>query len=371
MFNSYLSRVTSFALLILLLPWSSVTLAYSVSGNASARFGVSAPVIDSFNGVTGAESVTVEKINTLGGATSTASSQLDANLGVNTLVYTGPGAQFLGNASVGSLNSLILPSPTGSSETTIDVVVPMRISGELNINPEASDPQYAQVTASASISAGFLVDLDQITLQASFDGDPRRVLWLSPAEVLVELAEDDELRSGICDDPTTTDPSCFMDSGLSFISRPEDGFFEVNFVFESSDANPENELVFDLYIPGVFELDRQVLFSSNLAVNADVFSDSCDECPFAEAIFGSGFSYSMSTGSTSVIPDWSSEDTVGTPQIAPLASVPVPPAVWLFGSGLLGLVGIARRRKKTTSSLQQQKPRSSYFPLHRIFHRQR
>jgi hypothetical protein len=26
--------------------------------------------------------------------------------------------------------------------------------------------------------------------------------------------------------------------------------------------------------------------------------------------------------------------------------VPVPPAVWLFGSGLLGLVGIARRRKQ-------------------------
>jgi hypothetical protein len=26
--------------------------------------------------------------------------------------------------------------------------------------------------------------------------------------------------------------------------------------------------------------------------------------------------------------------------------VPVPAAVWLFGSGLLGLVGIARRKKK-------------------------
>jgi hypothetical protein len=32
-----------------------------------------------------------------------------------------------------------------------------------------------------------------------------------------------------------------------------------------------------------------------------------------------------------------------------VAPVPVPPAVWLFGSGLLGLVGIARRKKKSQS----------------------
>ena len=25
--------------------------------------------------------------------------------------------------------------------------------------------------------------------------------------------------------------------------------------------------------------------------------------------------------------------------------VPIPPAIWLFGSGLIGLVGIARRKK--------------------------
>jgi hypothetical protein len=31
-----------------------------------------------------------------------------------------------------------------------------------------------------------------------------------------------------------------------------------------------------------------------------------------------------------------------------LTSVPVPAAVWLFGSGLMGLVGVARRKKKTS-----------------------
>jgi hypothetical protein len=30
---------------------------------------------------------------------------------------------------------------------------------------------------------------------------------------------------------------------------------------------------------------------------------------------------------------------------ADVAAVPVPAAVWLFGSGLLGLIGVARRKK--------------------------
>jgi hypothetical protein len=28
-----------------------------------------------------------------------------------------------------------------------------------------------------------------------------------------------------------------------------------------------------------------------------------------------------------------------------VSAIPVPAAVWLFGSGLIGLVGVARRRK--------------------------
>lgn len=36
----------------------------------------------------------------------------------------------------------------------------------------------------------------------------------------------------------------------------------------------------------------------------------------------------------------------GIVSAAPVSAVPIPAAVWLFGSGLLGLAGIARRRKQ-------------------------
>ena len=64
--------------------------------------------------------------------------------------------------------------------------------------------------------------------------------------------------------------------------------------------------------------------------------------PTGEYIGGINLSFAMATGtsvgsaftSTSVY----SGDVVNTP------AVPVPAAVWLFGSGLIGLVGVARRR---------------------------
>jgi hypothetical protein len=42
---------------------------------------------------------------------------------------------------------------------------------------------------------------------------------------------------------------------------------------------------------------------------------------------------------------WNSTSTIT--YVSALSSVPVPAAVWLFGSGLLGLIGIGKKRKKT------------------------
>ena len=49
--------------------------------------------------------------------------------------------------------------------------------------------------------------------------------------------------------------------------------------------------------------------------------------------------------------DWTDEDLghltgeLGVTIVGSLTTVPVPPAVWLFGSGLVGLAGVARRKK--------------------------
>ena len=52
-----------------------------------------------------------------------------------------------------------------------------------------------------------------------------------------------------------------------------------------------------------------------------------------------GFDRTMTNGN---IAGWCFTDTWGTPPVIP--TVPIPGAVWLLGSGLVGLVGIRRRR---------------------------
>ena len=44
-------------------------------------------------------------------------------------------------------------------------------------------------------------------------------------------------------------------------------------------------------------------------------------------------------------PSWNGPSLAATLGIDNITAVPVPAAFWLFGSGLLGLIGIARRKK--------------------------
>lgn len=55
--------------------------------------------------------------------------------------------------------------------------------------------------------------------------------------------------------------------------------------------------------------------------------------------------YSIGTREFWAVGNFSSWEDHGTIDYLTLTAIPVPPAVWLFGSGLLGLASIARRRR--------------------------
>jgi hypothetical protein len=71
----------------------------------------------------------------------------------------------------------------------------------------------------------------------------------------------------------------------------------------------------------------------------------------AVTLFGFTANAAGSTTLQSYILGNATLSAAGVLQINPNAStVPLPPAVWLFGSGLLGLVGVSRRRKAETAA---------------------
>lgn len=52
---------------------------------------------------------------------------------------------------------------------------------------------------------------------------------------------------------------------------------------------------------------------------------------------------------------WYTAEDIGNPGIAPVSAVPIPAAAWLFGSGLIGMVGVARRKSPMDQVRSQNK----------------
>jgi len=59
---------------------------------------------------------------------------------------------------------------------------------------------------------------------------------------------------------------------------------------------------------------------------------------------GAGWSDTASTFEVSPVPNWVGSDAYGS-HLVRVSTIPIPAAIWLFGSGLIGLIGVARIKK--------------------------
>jgi len=94
-------------------------------------------------------------------------------------------------------------------------------------------------------------------------------------------------------------------------------------------------------------------YEGSLSIGS-LLTASFTDLAYSEAPFGGGaFSANLSYIGGSMMGSFTGGDLVGNfsatgtviATVAEVQAVPVPAAVWLFGSGLIGLVGIARRKK--------------------------
>ena len=150
-----------------------------------------------------------------------------------------------------------------------------------------------------------------LTIRGDFTGEPTEAGGLTVSFDANVLLFDTFASSALFDAFVTDDD-------------PLDGLVEFIFLFNSGGP-------LDPAVEGVFDIG---VMSFNVAGNQGDFtdvllSDSCDFCEW------------LGPDLSVINVDFQLPERATTVTVS---AVPVPPAVWLFGSGLLGLVGIARRR---------------------------
>jgi hypothetical protein len=111
---------------------------------------------------------------------------------------------------------------------------------------------------------------------------------------------------------------------------------------------------------GSFAVDGGTALSGTFS-NLTVFTNSLGGQFFADVTYTGGYMAGALSGGRLE----GSYTGVGmVAKLGPVSAVPVPAAVWLFGSGLIGMIGIARRRKSArhrTRFPQQSPPCEGFF----------
>jgi len=115
------------------------------------------------------------------------------------------------------------------------------------------------------------------------------------------------------------DPSCGAEEGFGYIDCTGS---ELGHLYYIEDANSS----------GLFNISWEYYWSG---------TECGTDCAYVFSWFAGG---QFGTNKDS-IPHFASYTMAFPVRDGDVAAVPIPPALWLFGSGLLGLVGIARRKK--------------------------
>jgi len=122
------------------------------------------------------------------------------------------------------------------------------------------------------------------------------------------------------------DPTVLQYTGTTVANPPWD-------TATVNDANAANGIVDFVFLGQSVGASSGTFGLATISFNVVGAQDSSTDIVFADSAFG-GF---VAPGGIPVVVDYLPGQVVN--------AVPVPAAVWLFGSGLLGLVGIARRKR--------------------------
>ena len=142
----------------------------------------------------------------------------------------------------------------------------------------------------------------------------------------------------------------YFEDDLPFSLTPLGPGTNYTLTYEDSVDNTEGMVEIDLALVVPFWVDKDSVIQTYVKLVSDSISASspgCLEgCPTARSSFGSTLEYQAFSPDGFEL-SWGSESTdVGRPTLSrDLSAVPVPAAVWLFGSGLIGLIEIGRQRK--------------------------